>query len=78
MKNFNIISSQPVTIATSVTGLGAVIDVIIRAITFLIRYDYDNKNNFENILKEKLEKAYSPLIILISKYSNEIMIVENY
>ncbi|MCX7923916.1 MAG: hypothetical protein N3B21_18175 [Clostridia bacterium] len=50
----------PAIVAALITGLVALL-------TFIIKYRYDTKVNFEKILKDKLELIYSPLIIEFSK-----------
>lgn len=60
-------------ITASITGIIALVGIIIQIITFNIKHKYDTKNNFEQVLKEKLEKIYSPLVIYITDQESEFL-----
>ncbi|MBC2579858.1 hypothetical protein [Clostridium sp. DJ247] len=69
--NLQQILSTPATIAALITGIVAFIGVIIQFSIFFIKYDFDKKSNFEQMLKDKLEKIYSPLTLYLNKSYNQ-------
>jgi hypothetical protein len=70
--------SAPVIAAAIISGSIAIIGLVIQIITSYVRYQKEEKDIFETILKEKLEKIYTPLF-LNAKFDqkNEIDISEN-
>lgn len=48
---------------TIITATVAFLGLIIQSVTFFVKHKYESKSNFEEVLKEKMEKIYSPLLI---------------
>lgn len=70
----NIISSQPVIIASLISGLIALVLGTIQSIISYNKNNRDNYLNFETLVKEKLEKIYCPLNMCISKDTSRFIV----
>ncbi|MDQ2088141.1 hypothetical protein RBH29_17080 [Herbivorax sp. ANBcel31] len=69
--NLGEILTTPIITASLITGIVAFTAAIIQFIIFSIKHNYDKKSNFEQVLKEKLEKIYSPLTLHFNKSFNQ-------
>ncbi|SKC87016.1 hypothetical protein [Maledivibacter halophilus] len=49
--------------AAVITGVITILGLIIQCVTFFVKHKYESKNNFEEVLKEKMGKIYTPLLI---------------
>jgi hypothetical protein len=59
------------------TAAAAIVGIIIQTIIFFIKNRQSTRTNFEGVLKEKLEKVYSPLNVIFMKNENEKFILDS-
>lgn len=55
--------STPAITAAIITGIVAFLAALIQFFIFSIKHAFEKKSNFELLLKDRLEKAYSPLVM---------------
>lgn len=69
--------STPAIYAALITGTVGIIGVILQTILTINKGKIEGKNNFENRTKEKLERVYTPLIVIFNQTkSNEMLVNE--
>lgn len=69
--------NTPAILTAIITGAIALIGIIIQMVTFFVKHKYESKNNFENVLKEKIEKIYCPLLIELYKGTENSCYITN-
>lgn len=63
----NLLNNAPTIIAAVISGIIGLIIVLIQNVIPNIKYKFEVRSNFNDLLKDKLEKVYSPLIIMLLK-----------
>lgn len=58
---------SPIVFGAIITGILAILGILIQTSVAFTKYKYEEKNDFENTLKEKLERVYAPLNMIFSK-----------
>lgn len=63
------------TLAAVISGIIGLVIVLIQNVIPNIKYRFEVRNNFNDLLNDKLEKVYSPLVIMLLKINQDSKLI---